>query len=72
MDRVERLKKFITEAGFKNMQTFSSRNFALDPMSTIYEKDGITVDYCYKYEYLEIFGLSKKEYSSLKDVLDIY
>ena len=54
------------------MQTFDCRNIMGDSMSTIYDEDGITVDFCYHYEYLEIFGLSDEEYSSLGDILDIY
>lgn len=71
MNRIEKLRKFLIEHDFKNTQTFDSRNLAGDGMVTIYEDDGITVDYCLFYEYLEIFGLSRKEYHSLSDILDI-
>ena len=40
-------------------------------MTTIYEENGITVDYCRYYEYLEIFGLTDEEYRGLSDILDI-
>lgn len=40
-------------------------------MTTIYEEDGITVDECHYYDYLEIFGLTDEEYLGLSDILDI-
>lgn len=71
MDKIEKLREFIIQSGLKGFQTFNSRNIIGDSMATIYKQDGITVDYCHYYEYLEIFGLSKTEYRSLSDVLDI-
>lgn len=71
MDRVERLRQFLIDRGFEGTQTFCSRNMVGDPMGTVYDDDGITVDYCHHYEYLEIFGLSNEEYRSLSDILDI-
>jgi hypothetical protein len=53
------------------MQAFDCQNFAGDPMATVYEEDGITVDECYYYGYLEIFGLTDEEYRGLSDILDI-
>lgn len=71
MDRVKRLRQFLIDRGFKGTQTFCSRNMVGDPMGTVYDDDGITVDYCCHYEYLEIFGLSYEEYHDLSDILDI-
>lgn len=71
MDKIKKLRQFLIGRGFKGTQTFNSRNMVGDPMGTIYEKDGITVDYCHHYEYLEIFGLSNEEYQSLSDILNI-
>ena len=34
-------------------------------MENVYDKDGIQVDYCCGYEYIEIFGLTDKEFESL-------
>lgn len=72
MDRIEKLREFIIQKGLKGFQTFNSRGLVGDSMTTIYKQDGITVDYCHYYEYLEIFGLSKTEYRSLSDVLNTY
>ena len=40
-------------------------------MTTIYNSDGITVDFCHFYNYLEGFGLTDEQYQSLSDILDI-
>ena len=36
-------------------------------MKTVYDEDGITVDWCYYYEYIEIFGLTEEEFEDLVD-----
>lgn len=41
-------------------------------METIYDEDGIQVDYAPEYEYIEIFGLKNKEYKELEDENIIY
>lgn len=35
-------------------------------METIYNKDGIQVDYAPRYGYIEIFGLTDEEYEELE------
>lgn len=70
-DRVKKLVEFIKEKNLVGMQTFNTRNIFGDGLFTIYNKDGITLDYCYYYGYLELFGLSDDEYNSLSEVLDI-
>lgn len=71
MDKIEKLREFLVNNGYKGKQTFDSRNVAGDLMATIYEEDGITVDECHYYDYLEIFGLTEEEYLGLRDILDI-
>lgn len=44
---------------------FSTRNIVGDPMETIYNEDGLTIDICYQYSYFEVFGLSDKEFGEL-------
>lgn len=74
MDRLSKVKKFIQETyydewtGKYTIQLFDSRNLVGDVMETVYEEDGITIDYCPRYWYLEIFGLSDKEYLELIDL----
>lgn len=70
-DKMEKLREFLIEDGYKGMQTFNTRNIAGDYMETVYCEDGITVDECPSWHYLEIFGLTKEEYESLSDILDI-
>lgn len=40
---------------------FDTRNIVGDPMETIYEKDGVSVDICRGYQYFEVFGLTDDE-----------
>jgi len=71
MEHLNKLRDFLIKNGYKGTQTFGSRSLVGDSVETIYEADGITVYYCYYYDYLEIFGLSDEEYNSLADILDI-
>ena len=59
MTRKQFLEKFI-----KNNigeQTFFNRNIAGDKMVVKKRFKGITIEYCYDYEYYEIFGLTQEE-----------
>jgi hypothetical protein len=51
------------------MAVFQDGNVQLvnpgDPMSTIWEEDGVTIDICYEYEYFEVFGLTEEEENEL-------
>ena len=44
---------------------FFTPNWVGDPMSTIWEEDGVTIDICYEYEYFEVFGLTEEEENEL-------
>ena len=46
---------------------FNSRNWAGDPMNTIYDEDGLTIDICCRYSYFEVFGLSDEDFAKLKE-----
>jgi len=63
-NRVERIIEFLSQK-FKRIQTFDTRNVVGDEMETIYEEDGVTIDYCRHWDYIEIFGLTKGEYAAL-------
>lgn len=65
-DKIDKLKKFLQEE-YPNIQAFNTRNIAGDSLYTVYEEDGITVEYCYYYEYIEIFGLTDEEFEDLVD-----
>lgn len=45
---------------------FNSRNLVGDPMGTIYDEDGLTIDVCDYYSYFEVFGLTDEEFEELK------
>ena len=72
MDKIKKLREFITENELMGTQTFNTRNVVGDEMVTIYDDDGIIVDMCYDYGYIEIFGLTEEEYAGLYDLLEIY
>lgn len=40
---------------------FFTRNIVGDIMSTVFDKEGVTVDICFNWAYFEIFGLTKDE-----------
>ena len=65
---ITELRVFLKE-NYQNTQTFRTRNWAGDEMTTVYNRNGITVDYAIGWDYLEIFGLSDEEYRSLSDIV---
>ena len=68
MDRLSKLKQYLTE-NFPDTQMFNSRNLVGDVVTTVYCEDGVTVDYCEAWDYLEIFGLTDEEYNQLTSQL---
>lgn len=66
MNKLSKLKIFL-QNNFPNIQAFNTRNLLDDPVVTVYDEDGITVDYCQKYDYIEIFGLTQSQFESLLD-----
>ena len=75
MNKVKIVEKIIREEVLPSMElshieVFDTRNIVGDPMENIYDKDGIQIDVCYAYEYVEVFGLSEEEFKELS-LLDI-
>lgn len=67
MDRLEKAKEIIKENfSLYDCGLFNTRNLVGDPMSTIYDEDGLTIDVCYRYSYFEVFGLTDEEFEELK------
>ena len=59
---MEKLILFL-KAKFPNgIQMFNTRNVLGDHTTRIYDKNGITVDYCPDWGYIEIFGLSGTQF----------
>jgi len=46
---------------------FNTRNLVGDPMTIIFDREGLRIEMCYYYEYFEVFGLSKEEFEELKE-----
>lgn len=63
--RIDEVKYFLKKLYPEGIQIFNSRNIAGDSMCTIYDKDGISIDECFYYGYIEIFGVTEDEYNEL-------
>ena len=61
---------FATERFPDDVMCFDNRNSVGDEMETIYEADGITIDYCFDWDYIEVFGLSPKEFDVFYSLVD--
>ena len=68
MERIEKVIDFINKEFGENIQIFYTRNIVGDPMETVYHKDGIIVDSCYQYGYLEVFGMTPEEKKKMHEV----
>lgn len=66
-DKLEKLRVFILNEFPIGVQMFNTHNIAGDYMITIYEADGVTIMYAPHYEYVEVFGLSYKEFVQLNE-----
>ena len=66
ISRIDKIKNVIRDRYSDAMcGLFFTPNWAGDPMSTIWEEDGVTIDICYEYEYFEVFGLTEEEENEL-------
>ena len=59
----EIIKKYFNEA---NCGIFNNRNIANDIMTNVYSQNGLYIDICYDFKYLEIFGCTDREFAKLK------
>lgn len=61
--------KRVIEENYKNADCgiFDCRNWTGDPMVTVYDETGLTIDICYNYSYFEVFGLSNEDFAELKE-----
>ena len=71
-DQIEELKGFLSDEGIQKfyemhtpIQAFTTKNTTNDRTIRIFNKNGITIEYCYTYDYLEIFGITDEEYDEL-------
>ena len=66
ISRIDKVKNVIKNRYIEaECGLFFTRNWAGDPMSTILEEDGVTIDICYNYQYFEVFGLTEEEENEL-------
>lgn len=64
---MKELIKFLRTKFPYGIQMFNTRNLAGDTMYTIYDEDGIVVDYCPGWNYIEVFGLFEEEFERLEN-----
>lgn len=68
MNKLEKAKEIIKEYyNSADCGLFDCRNMVGDPMTNIYDEDGLTIDICYYYSYFEVFGLSDDEFAELEN-----
>lgn len=64
---LEKVESFLKEYFNYEVQAFTTRNVVGDTMQTIYNEDGIQIDYCERYDYIEIFGLPLEDFYKLRE-----
>ena len=69
---MDKLIAFLKEKFPDGIQMFDNRNWVGDFMFNIYNDDGIVVDYCHGYEYIEVFGLTDEEFERLDAEINIH
>ena len=71
MNKINKVAEFLNNGEVKFAQVFNSRNTVNDYMKNVYFADGIMVDYCEDWDYIEVFGLTEDEFNLLKTMLII-
>lgn len=62
MERISKVIEFLNEYfNEEKVQTFFTRNLVNDSMENIYSHNGIYIDYCAGWDYIEVFGLTEQE-----------
>ncbi len=65
-ERVKRIKDFLNDVfEGRQPQIFTTKNIVGDFLVPIYEEDEVEIEYCPKWNYVEIFGLSEEEEKEL-------
>jgi len=63
---VKNIIEFLDKEFPEGIDMYNTRNIEGDIMATIYDKDGIQIDHCDEYRYIEIFGLTIPEFREVK------
>ena len=64
--RLKEIEEFIKKEFENGIQAFDTENIVGDETCTIYKRNGVQIDWCMHYDYIEIFGLSGKEFEELE------
>jgi len=67
--RLTKALDYIKANYYSGIQVFCSRNTVGDQMETVWSEDGVAIDYCPYYDYLEVLGLTEDEIHALCDLL---
>lgn len=67
---ISKLVKFLEDNFENGVQMFNTRNTVGDYMYTIFHEGDIVVDYAPDYGYIEIFGLTEKEFDAICNLFD--
>lgn len=62
---METVIEFLKERFPDGIQMLSTRGWMGDTLGTIYNENGITIDYCGDWNYIEIFGLTEDEFKTI-------
>ena len=65
MTRIEAVIDFLKNRFPYGIQIFTTRNILGDSIYPTYEEDGISIEYCPNWYYVEIFGLTSNEWQTL-------
>lgn len=68
--RIENAIEFIKKNYEEDIQIFDTRNIVGDSMECVYSEDGIDIDECYDWGYLEIFGLTEEEDAIMRETFE--
>ena len=72
MYNFEEIKNVVEQYKDSNYQIFNTMNLVGDSTEEIYNKDGVLIFECEYYGYLEVFGLSEKDFDLLCDKEDFH
>ena len=64
---MEAVMKFLKERFPNGIQMFHTKGWMGDILGTIYNENGITIDYCGEWNYIEIFGLTEDEFKTVNN-----
>lgn len=66
MNKLEKAKEIIKKVyRYADCGIFNTRNLCGDDMENIYSDKELTIDICFTWLYLEVFGLSDEEFKEL-------